>query len=165
MDNGLMCHENLSKKNRRNVFSDAFAVKKQLIEVYGAAPNINHPDQLLYTCYRCYNKQLFTWYSSYNTESDWSYKIIITSLTVDVAAVSPENFKWSLSGAPRPQVDSEPLTLWGWWAISISWYGIIYLYVLYDAVHSKLKRINTYRHSRKKVVLTLRTFQCYNWEF
>ena len=60
MDNGLMCHENLSKKNRRNVFSDAFAVKKQLIEASGAAPNINHPDQLLYTCYRCYNKQLFT---------------------------------------------------------------------------------------------------------
>ena len=127
--------------------------------------NINHPDQLLYTCYRCYNKELFTWYSSYNTESDWSYKIIITSLTVDVAAVSPENFKWSLSGVPRPQVDSEPLTLWGWWASSISWYGIIYLYVLYDAVHGKLNRINTYRHSRKKVVLTLRTFQCYNWEF
>ena len=42
---------------------------------------------------------LFTRYSRYNTESDWPYKKRITSLTLDVAAVSPENIKWSMSRA------------------------------------------------------------------
>ena len=102
MDSCWMFHENLPWKRRRNVFSDAFAVKKQLLEVLGAAPNRNHPDQLLYTCNRCYNKQLFTRFSRSDqiTESDWPYKNRITSLRLDVAAVSPKKFQMKFVRGP-----------------------------------------------------------------
>ena len=51
---------------------------------------------------------LLTRYFRYNTESDWPYKKRIT------LRGSQSGKQWSLSGVPRPQVDSGPLTLWGW---------------------------------------------------
>ena len=55
MDICILCLENLPKKNRRNVFSETFTVKKQLAEVLGAMPDSarQHPS---YTCFPCFNK-------------------------------------------------------------------------------------------------------------
>uniref|UniRef100_A0A8W8NUS8 ZAD domain-containing protein n=1 Tax=Magallana gigas TaxID=29159 RepID=A0A8W8NUS8_MAGGI len=53
MDECILCLEKLSKKNRRNIFSDTFNVKQQLYEVLGFIPEQQLSPQ--YTCYRCFN--------------------------------------------------------------------------------------------------------------
>ncbi|XP_062601229.1 uncharacterized protein LOC134262923 isoform X1 [Saccostrea cucullata] len=56
MDDCILCLEKLPKKNRRNIYSDTFFVKKQFNEVLGFVPEQRTHSSPQYTCYRCFNK-------------------------------------------------------------------------------------------------------------